>query len=59
MMCVITLRDAGMNLPESHCSECDMRFNLCWNRNPLYDQPQYCPFCGDAIEDIVDETEGD
>lgn len=46
-----------MDIPESHCSECDMFFNLCWQRNPIYTKPEYCPFCGDAVENIIDETE--
>jgi uncharacterized paraquat-inducible protein A len=46
-----------MDIPESHCSECDMRFNLCWNRNPFYDEPKHCPFCGEEIEEVIDERE--
>ena len=55
-MCVITLTDRGMDIPESHCSGCDMRFNLCWNRNPVYEKPEYCPFCGEEIEEVDDQT---
>jgi uncharacterized paraquat-inducible protein A len=55
-MAIITLSDCGLDIPESHCSECDMRFNLCWNRNPIYNKMEYCPFCGDEIEKVVDET---
>lgn len=57
-MCVITLTDAGMEIPESHCSSCDMRFNLSWNRNPIYQEPEYCPFCGEEIEEVNDQTDG-
>jgi len=46
-----------MDIPESHCSECDMRFNLCWNRNPIYDEPKHCPFCGEEIEEVIDERD--
>ncbi|MEM8668760.1 MAG: hypothetical protein AAGG48_14665 [Planctomycetota bacterium] len=56
-MCVITLRDTGMDTPESQCSDCDTQFGLFWQRNPVYDRPQYCPFCGEEIEDYVDETD--
>lgn len=58
-MCVITISDCGMDIPESHCDSCDMRFNLCWNGNPVYDKPEYCPFCGDEIEEVINETDGD
>lgn len=57
MMCILTMREAGSDIPESHCSECGMRFNLCWNVNPVYNRPEYCPFCGDEIEEIIYEGE--
>lgn len=56
-MATITLSDTGMDIPESECSSCDMRFNLVWSRNPIYDLPQFCPFCGEEIEEYVDERE--
>lgn len=52
-MCVMTVRDDGSEIPESHCSECDMRFNICWNANPVFDAPRHCPFCGDEIKGWV------
>ena len=58
-MTCITLSDCGLDTPESHCSACDMRFNLCWNRNPVYDKPEYCPFCGETIEKTIDATNDD
>ena len=39
---------------ESQCTGCDMVFQVIWNRNPLYDQIEYCPFCGEEIE-VSDE----
>ena len=54
-MCIIMIRNFGRDDVESHCSECDMRFSLFWNRNPVYDAPQYCPFCGDEIEETIEE----
>lgn len=56
-MATITLSDTGMDIPNSHCSECDMNFGLVWNRNLVYDRPDFCPFCGEEIEDYVDERE--
>jgi hypothetical protein len=38
---------------------CDMRFHLCWNRNPIYNKPEFCPFCGEEIEETIDETNDD
>lgn len=56
-MATLTLSNDGSELPESHCSGCDMRFNLCWHRNPIYNEPEYCPFCGEEIEEVIDERE--
>lgn len=50
----LTLSFGDSDIPESHCDGCDMRFNLAWNRNPEYDGPMYCPFCGDDIDWIVE-----
>ena len=58
-MCTITIRDCGMDIPESHCDGCDTRFYLYWNRNLVYDKPEYCPFCGEEIEQVIDETTDD
>jgi hypothetical protein len=59
-MCVLTnVGYFGCELPTLECSECDTRFSITWNRNPIYDQPRYCPFCGEEIEVIVWEVEDD
>jgi hypothetical protein len=58
-MCTITISDCGSDTPESQCSSCDMRFNLVWHRNPVYDKPEYCPFCGEEIEETIDERDED
>lgn len=31
------------------CSDCETVFMVVWNRNPIYDRIEYCPFCGDEI----------
>jgi hypothetical protein len=59
MSVVITLSDQGMDMPNSHCSGCDMNFALMWQNNPIYKQPEYCPFCGEDIEDYTYEREDD
>ena len=55
MSVIITITDTGMDAPNSHCDGCDMNFMLIWERNPVYDGPEYCPFCGEEIEEIVTE----
>ena len=38
------------------CDECDMIFSVVFNRNPIYDCVQYCPFCGAENEGLIEET---
>mgnify|MGYP003552899621 CR=1 FL=1 len=53
-----TLRIIGdYNDPWCECGECDMRFQLIWNRNPVYDHAEYCPFCGVEITEIVEDLD--
>lgn len=52
MAMLTNLGTFGGELPTLQCSECDMRFSIVWDRNPIYDKPEYCPFCGDEIEAI-------
>ena len=58
-MCVLqNLGNFGSELPELECSECDARFSICWQRyhsgaHAIYDEPKYCPFCGDEVEEII------
>lgn len=40
--------------PESQCSECDVIFSVVWHRNPVYTRIEYCPFCGEEIEESED-----
>lgn len=32
---------------EVQCDSCEMIFTIIFNRNPVYDQPELCPFCGE------------
>lgn len=32
------------------CSECDSRFLITFDPNPIYDQVEFCPFCGEDVE---------
>lgn len=53
-----TMRLVGdYNEPEMQCDECDMRFTLFWQRTPLHDKIEYCPFCGVEVDEVVDELE--
>jgi len=57
-MCILTnMGNFGGDTPELECDNCDMRFSLVWNRNPVYTEPEYCPFCGDEVEEIIWEEE--
>ena len=55
-MTTMTVSDIGMELPEWECSECDMRFAICWSRNPVFGNPEHCPFCGEEIDEIVTDN---
>lgn len=55
-MCVMTLI-GDYNDPEIQCDGCEVIFNLFWQRDGIHDRINYCPFCGDDVEEIVDDTE--
>lgn len=57
-MCIlIDLGDFGDGLNMYRCDCCDTEFSVIWNRNPVYNTFEYCPFCGDEIEGIESEEE--
>lgn len=33
------------------CSECDVVFQVIWHRNGYTDGVEFCPFCGDEVDD--------
>ena len=39
------------------CSDCEITFKI--TRLAIYDDPCYCPFCSNAIDDNADEYEED
>ena len=49
----------GGELPNLECDNCDTIFSVVWHRTPDYDEPQYCPFCGEGVEEIIWEVEED
>lgn len=42
---------------ETECDQCNAIFTLYWRRSPLIDKVEYCPFCGDDIEEIIGDTD--
>lgn len=57
-MCILTdLGTQGGDMPVLLCDSCDMQFSVVWNRSPVYSSIEYCPFCGEEVEEIVDEEE--
>lgn len=53
-----TMRLVGeFNQPEMQCDDCDVRFTLYWQRDGIHDKVEYCPFCGEEVEEVVDELE--
>lgn len=44
--------------PNMICEQCEMDFQIIWARSLVYEKPEYCPFCGEEIEEWLDETSG-
>ena len=40
---------SGETMSEIKCPECDVIYEVIWSRNPVYDHPEFCPFCGDGF----------
>lgn len=59
-MAVITINHDNScdHIPASECSSCDSAFWIFWNRNPVYERIEHCPFCGEEIEEFVEVGEG-
>lgn len=53
-MCVIYVTGTFSD-PEMRCDNCDMWFIIAWGRNLVYSSPEFCPFCGDAIDEFIEE----
>lgn len=45
--------ESTTDIPELQCSECDVIFGIYWNRNGYTEHIDYCPFCGDGVEEII------
>lgn len=33
------------------CSTYEIEFSVIWEHNPICDRPEYCPFCGEILEE--------
>jgi hypothetical protein len=43
------------NNPEARCDECGREFIFAYQKQFEGDTIQYCPFCGEGIDEIIDE----
>lgn len=43
------------NAPEMECDACDVRFTLYWQRKAYTTQVSFCPFCGEEVDETIDE----
>ena len=44
---------------EYFCQSCHGEFMITWEEVYNDDEPKYCPFCSDPLEDALDYTEDD
>ena len=38
-----------------YCTSCEVYFNLTWDRNAWTSKIDFCPFCGEDVEKIVED----
>lgn len=43
---------------EVQCDECESIFTIVFQRQAAEGRVEFCPFCGDGIEEIVPKAEG-
>jgi len=55
-MCTITKQDNN-DTPTLKCESCGVLFGIWWHGNGFTTGIEFCPFCGDEVEDFVDDTE--
>ena len=41
------------------CTNCESYFDLSFEENLVSQEPEYCPFCGEVIEEMEDYIEDD
>lgn len=39
------------------CNNCEVKFTLTFDKEEIEDSPDYCPFCGDLVEDVYKDIE--
>lgn len=52
----IMRKTGDFNDPKMECDACEQVFTIYW-QNDGFTIMEYCPFCGESVEDIVDEME--
>jgi hypothetical protein len=52
-MNILTVKEGGLDTPECQCSVCEMTFFIYWRPSVRYHRPDYCPFCGIKITDVI------
>jgi hypothetical protein len=45
------------NDPSIECGSCWISFKLYWQRDAVTKSIAYCPFCGEEVEDTVDDMD--
>ena len=43
--------------PWYKCECCDVVMQIIFHRNPSFTKPEFCPFCGEEIEEWEEPTE--
>lgn len=41
------------------CNNCEVKYTLTYDKEEVEDKPEYCPFCGDLVEDVYKDIEDD
>lgn len=53
-------KNTDLGIPDTTCDSCDVTFNICWNAGSGFDSLQFCPFCGEEVDETVqDESESE
>lgn len=43
--------DQTGDVPEVRCSNCGVIFGIYWHRDGVTSRVEFCPFCGEEVED--------
>lgn len=59
MATLIRFNDGDETEGQVKCESCEVIYTVIWHRNPIYDCFEYCPFCGEEIEEWVEPETAD